>query len=202
MFNFRAWRISTDLCNTLRLNVAKAQYKSNTLNPPQLFWHRLISGQVVGVVNITCYRFMAEVFLVDAQLYQQSIQDSASLILDDDPTTCPQLTRSDLQDTPMTLSFYSDNMVTMNLYSIIGQGLFCYNAQACPPNVVSMTTLHDSDTCTLQYSQQEGDLFTVCKFMCLCSLGCQSVNVTFTVDAIAYTARTLKLCGGSVDDIE
>ncbi len=195
------WYISRELCVS---STYKAKHASNvdTLYPPVGLWYQYGLSGIVANIAVVCNESTVEVFLVDPQLYQQSIQDSVSLILDDDPTTCLQLTRSDLQDTPMTLSFYSDNMLNVSLYSIIGQGLFCYNAQACPPTVISMKTGDFSDTtsiCTLQTSQQDY-LFTVCQFLCQCQLGCQHVNVTFIIDAIAHTARKLKLCGGSVDD--
>ncbi len=192
------WMISKYMCSTSY----DSYLKSDDTYPPLGLWKgkyeiTVECGDVDGNI-ITSSNVIVD--LLHPQLYQQDVQDSFSLTIDDNNATCLQLSRSDLQDKPITLSFKSDNKLEGTM-SVVGQGLFCYNAQACYPNVVSMkaedvSLIHFFDTtntCTLKSSQQD-DIFTVCEFMCQCPLGCHHISVTLTIDAIAYTARKLKLC--------
>ncbi len=192
------WKIGKKSC-LYDANV-DAYFITSDIYPTQGIWKSNHKYQIiVECADVEIIRLVVgsnvAVSLLHPQLYQQGVQDSISLMIDNNNATCLQLSRSDLHYTPITLSFKSDDILEGSV-SIVGQGLFCYNAQTSPPNVVSMKTGNVSDTtntCTLQTSQQD-DLFTVCEFMCQCPLGCHHISVTLTIDAIAYTARKLKLC--------
>ncbi len=192
------WMISEYVCDT---DMFEFFIDSHDIYPPAAeYWSSQFSESVITVLCVEDIRLPASsiftITLFYPQLYEQHVLDSFSRTIDDNNDTCLQLSRSDLLDTPITLSCTLDDTLE-GLVSVVGQGLFCYNAQACPPNVVSMKTGDVSDTnntCILQSSEQDG-LFTVCEFMCQCPpRGCQRVHVTLTIDAIAYTARKMKLC--------
>ncbi len=192
-----AWIILTSLCSG---RLYQTYFISTDIYPPQGVW----KDETNLNVTVECADHNVEVLvassnvavsLLHPQLYQQGVQDSCSLTIDTNNATCLQLSRSNLHYTHIRLSLKSDDILEGSV-SIVGQGLFCYNAQTCPPIVVSMKTGNVSDTtntCTMQTSQQD-DLFTVCEFMCQCPHGCHYVTVSLTIDTITYTARKLKLC--------